>query len=120
HLGQTLTYAAGLKAGVIVWIARRFRDEHKEALLWLNEISPETVNFFGVELEILEIHGQFAPNFKLVAEPNSWQKAGTSTRRVGSPTLSERSLRYQSYFAELLEELRASSPGITTASKPHR
>jgi hypothetical protein len=35
HLGQLLTYGAGLKAGLIIWIAPKLRDEHWEALNWL-------------------------------------------------------------------------------------
>lgn len=116
HLGQILTYAAGLKAGVIVWIARKFRDEHREALTWLNEISTEGVNFFGVEVEILEIGGQYAPNFKLAVEPNLWQKATIIATKQGG-AVSERNLAYQAFFAEMLEELKSKSPGVTTASK---
>jgi hypothetical protein len=119
HLGQLLTYAAGLKAGVVIWIAPKFRDEHREALTWLNEISPEDVNFFGIELEILEINGQRAANFKAVAQPNTWQKARRTVGRPGSTESSERQLAYQAYFAELLEALKASSPGITAASKTY-
>ena len=33
HLGQLLTYMAGFDANVIVWIAKEFRDEHREALI---------------------------------------------------------------------------------------
>jgi hypothetical protein len=117
HLGQLITYASGLKAGVIVWIARRFRDEHREALVWLNEISPENVNFFGVELEILEIAGNFAPNFKLVAEPNSWQKASRRPGGTTPATVSDRNLAYQAFFTELLDEAKVRAPGITAASK---
>lgn len=32
HLGQLLTYAAGLNAVTIVWIAERFTDEHRATL----------------------------------------------------------------------------------------
>src|SRR5205823_7927290 len=37
HLGQLITYAAGLNAVTIVWIADRFTEEHRAALDWLNE-----------------------------------------------------------------------------------
>ena len=118
HLGQLLTYAAGLKAGVVVWIAPQFRDEHREALIWLNEISPEDVNFFGIELEILDINGQRAPNFKLVVEPNTWQKARTaSIRGRGSAESNQRSQAYQGFFSAYLDGLKARWPGITAASK---
>src|SRR5512137_2470825 len=32
HLGQLMTYAAGLKAVTIIWIAAQFTDEHRAAL----------------------------------------------------------------------------------------
>jgi hypothetical protein len=117
HLGQLLTYAAGLKAGVVVWIAPRFRDEHLEALNWLNEISSEDVNFFAVEIEVLEIRGQYAPNFRLVAQPNAWQKSRSAMRGGGATHATERMLAYQTYFASLLQALRQNAPHITTASK---
>ena len=31
HLGQLITYAAGLDAKIVVWLARDFRDEHRQA-----------------------------------------------------------------------------------------
>jgi hypothetical protein len=39
HLGQLLTYAAGLKAMSNVWVSTLFTDEHRAALDWLNEIT---------------------------------------------------------------------------------
>lgn len=118
HLGQLLTYAAGLNAGVVVWICPEFRDEHRQALVWLNENTPENVNFFGVELEIIEINGQRAPNFKLAVQPNTWRKqqaARMGRERDGEH--SDRMAKYQNYFADLLRDLKARSPGVTTASK---
>jgi hypothetical protein len=117
HLGQLLTYAAGLKAGVIVWVTPKFRDEHRAALDWLNEISPQDVNFFGIEIEILEINGQRAPNFKAVVQPNNW---GARSLPPGPPegkAASNRRLALQAFHADVLETLKERSPGITTASR---
>lgn len=35
HLGKIITYASGKDAEVIIWIVKRARDEHKQAIEWL-------------------------------------------------------------------------------------
>lgn len=76
HLGQLLTYAAGLKAVTIVWIAERFTEEHRAALDWLNEITGEDFTFFGLEIELWRISDSPpAPKFNVVCKPNDWSKA---------------------------------------------
>ncbi|MFC6759858.1 hypothetical protein ACFQFQ_10730 [Sulfitobacter porphyrae] len=55
HLGQLLTYASGLEAVTIVWIAARFTEEHRSTLDWLNKITDETFRFFGLEVELWRI-----------------------------------------------------------------
>ncbi|HNQ15478.1 MAG TPA: hypothetical protein PKM58_07940, partial [Pyrinomonadaceae bacterium] len=52
HLGQLITYASGLKAVTIVWIANPFIEEHRAALDWLNAITDQRFNFFGLEVEL--------------------------------------------------------------------
>jgi hypothetical protein len=75
HLGQILTYAAGLSAVTIVWIAERFTDEHRAALDWLNEVTSEDINFFGLEIELWRIgNSSVAPKFNVVSQPNDWTK----------------------------------------------
>jgi hypothetical protein len=75
HLGQLLTYAAGLKAVTIVWIAHRFTDEHRATLDWLNEITDDRFNFFGLEVELWRIgESAVAPKFNAVCKPNDWSR----------------------------------------------
>jgi hypothetical protein len=77
HLGQLLTYASGLQAVTIVWIAERFTDEHRAALDWLNEITGEEMSFFGLEIELWRIgDSPVAPKFNIVSKPNDWVKDG--------------------------------------------
>ena len=40
HLGQLVTYAAGTDAHTVVWVAKAFREEHRQALDWLNSQTP--------------------------------------------------------------------------------
>ena len=114
HLGKLLTYAAGKDAAIVIWISTQFRDEHQQALEWLNELSNEQKSFFGIELEVLQIdNSQPAPNFKVVAQPNWWQKMTTKA----TPEPSEKQKKYQQFFTDLLNELKVKSPGITHASR---
>ena len=73
HLGQLLTYAAGLQAVTIVWIARRVREQHRATLDWLNEVTDRSINFFGLEIELWRIgDSAAAPKFNVVSQPNDW------------------------------------------------
>ena len=100
HLGQLLTYAAGLKAVTIVWIASKFNEEHRAAIDWLNEITNEQFNFFGLEIELWRIgDSPCAPKFNIVASPNEWSR--TITGSAASTTLSETKLLFLSYFLRL-------------------
>ena len=38
-----MTYAAGLDAFSIIWIAKSFTEEHRAALDWLNRITEENI-----------------------------------------------------------------------------
>ena len=111
HLGQILTYAANTKAGVMVWISPKFRDEHRQALEWLNDITDEDIDFFGLQLEVLQIDDSApAPNFSVAAKPSAWTKA---TRRSGQAT--PRQQAYHEFFAALIGELKSKAPHITSA-----
>ena len=107
HLGQLLTYAAGFDANVIVWIARNFQDEHREALDLLNRRTGEDTEFFGIEVELWRIDdSRPAVNFKLVATPNDWRKQTVSDSRTAASTVSPKRARYRGFFQELIDTLR--------------
>jgi hypothetical protein len=91
HLGQLLTYAAGLKTVTIVWIAQRFTDEHRAALDWLNEVTGDEINFFGLEVELWRIgESSIAPKFNIVSKANEWTKGKAGTGHVsGDKDLSD-------------------------------
>lgn len=75
HLGQLLTYAAGLNAVTIVWIAERFTEEHRAALDWLNERTDDKINLFGLEIELWRIgDSPIAPKFNIISQPNNWSR----------------------------------------------
>jgi hypothetical protein len=73
HLGQILTYAAGVDASFLIWVAQKFTDAHREALHWLNEQANGSVSYFGIEIELYRIgNSPLAPRFNVVSKPNDW------------------------------------------------
>lgn len=75
HLGQVLTYLAGLDARTIIWIARAFRDEHLSAVRWLNNNTIDGFSFFAVEVSAVRIgDSPVAPLFSVVEKPNNWDR----------------------------------------------
>ena len=107
HLGKLLTYAAGYDANVIVWLTREFRDEHRQALDWLNQRTGEDTHFFGVVVELWRIGESLpAPHFKLVATPNDWRKKNITIARNDASASSELDQRYLSFFRSLFDRLR--------------
>jgi len=112
HLGQLMTYGAGKEAGVVIWISPRFRDEHREALNWLNEITEKSVSFFGIELEVLQIgKSLLAPNLRLVAQPSEWRKI------VSPSALSPHQRAYLAFFTGWRDKVKAEHPHLPSARK---
>lgn len=76
HLGKIITYASGFDAEIIIWIVKDVRDEHKQAIDWLNENTNEKINFFAINIELWKIENSlFAPKFNIISKPNNWAKA---------------------------------------------
>lgn len=106
HLGQLITYAAGLQTATVVWVAARFTDEHRAALDWLNEITDERFRFFGLEIELWRIGSSIAaPKFNIISKPNDWTRSVAAGAKRGELTETQKlQIDYWSALGEHLEE----------------
>lgn len=106
HLGQLMTYAAGLDAVTIIWIAQKFTEEHRAALDWLNRITDDTFTFFGIEIELYKIGDSSpAPMFNIVSKPNDWTKQ--VKRSTTSQPATDTKLLQQQYWQRLKDFMEA-------------
>lgn len=119
HLGQLMTYAAGLSAVTIVWAAQRFTEEHRAALDWLNNITSGEINFFGLEVELWKIgDSPVAPKFNIVSKPNDWVKSGSGARsQFESGSLSE-TRKMQLEFWTAFKEYILDRDSVVKPQKP--
>lgn len=106
HLGQSLVYAAGLEASAVVWISTKFREDHRSVLDWLNEHTDSNVDFFGVEVSVVQIGDDStrAPVFTVVSRPNSWQKSVQSPARDSESTNPLNAVR-QEFIRDVMTEV---------------
>lgn len=119
HLGQILTYAAGTDPTTIVWVTTGFRAEHRAALDWLNERTDEDTRFFGVEIEVVRIGDSLpAPAFKLVAQPNDWEKQVRALTTPSEP--SEKSRLYWDFWESCRTRVLEEHPGWSRARSSTR
>ena len=81
HLGQIMTYLAGLDARIVVWIARDFTEPHLSAIQWLNRHTEKEFAFFAVKLRVVRIaDSPLAPIFDVIAKPNNWERVVRSEK----------------------------------------
>jgi Domain of unknown function (DUF4268) len=115
HLGQLMTYAAGLQAVTIIWVAARFTDEHRAALDWLNDITDNTFNFFGLEVELWKIGDSSpAPKFNIVSQPNDWSRI---VKKGTTGGLTETKLLQLDFWTDFKKYLESNSQ-IIKSQKP--
>ncbi len=87
HLGKLITYASGKNASMVIWIVRRARDEHRQAIEWLNLHTDDEAAFFLIEIELWQIgDSNYAPKFNVVERPNEWAR---SLKNIDSLTAAE-------------------------------
>jgi hypothetical protein len=107
HLGQILTYAAGLEAVSIVWIAEHFTEEHRATLDWLNERTDEKINLFGLEIELWRIgDSSIAPKFNIISKPNDWTR---TIQKAAAGDISEHKRTQLQFWTAFKEYMEANS-----------
>ena len=75
HLGKIITYASGHDAKVIIWVVRDAREEHRQAIEWLNSHTDDEIGFFLIKIELYQIDDSSpAPKFEIISKPNEWAK----------------------------------------------
>lgn len=114
HLGQLLTYAAGLQAVTIVWVASKFTEEHRATLDWLNKITDENFRFFGLEVELWRIDDSVAaPKFNIISKPNNWSKSITqAAQRISEQATTETKEQQYRYWQNLLDYLQTTGANL--------
>lgn len=81
HLGKAISYAAGVDADIIVWVAPKFNDEHLDAIQWLNANSREKIDLFAIQVEVWRIEdSQPAVRFNPLESPSEWKEKAQRAR----------------------------------------
>jgi Domain of unknown function (DUF4268) len=124
HLGQILTYLAGVEgARTIVWIAERIQPDHRAAIDWLNTHTDGDFSFFAIEMELWQIdQSPPAPRFNVIASPNEWtRRTRAVARRLNEDELSGATSTRVAYWASFGEFLTNNNAPfrIRRANKRH-
>jgi hypothetical protein len=113
HLGQLLTYAAGLDAHTVVWISEKFRDEHRAAIDFLNRVTTDEFSFFAVQIELWRIgDSAFAPRFSMAAKPNDWSKQGQAVKQAAEGELTDTQRNYREFWSTLIVKAKNRYPAL--------
>ena len=107
HIGQIMTYLAGLDVNTVIWIAAGFREPHLSAIRWLNDHTIEPFAFFAIKLSIVRIaDSPMAPVFEVVVKPNTWERQLQSIAKEtqSSSGVGEVRKKFWTYYLEKYPE----------------
>ena len=119
HLGQIITYASGLDASIIIWIAKDYNDEHKAAIDWLNKNIVSDVRFFLIQIELWKIGNSLpAPKFNIICQPNDWVKTIKSVALAEKGSPSELKLQQQQFWSNFKDYVKLGSSTLNMGRTP--
>ena len=123
HLGQLIAYVASRgKPTTTIWVAERFKDDHRAAIDWLNASTSEDFSFFAVEIEALRIgDSDPAPFFNVVSKPNNWIKSAAGNLGTIGAGVPQWYTNRRAFWTSFSEYLKTHDPRfiIRTPSKDH-
>src|SRR5581483_2733875 len=95
----------------------------RAALDWLNEITPDEIGFFGLEVELWRIaDSPFAPKFNIVSRPNEWIPTPNSRSQEGVTEAGALHLEFWTQLRQYMEQkgspvkIRPSTANLTQLS----
>ena len=120
HLGQLLTYATGLDAVTIVWVASEFTEEHRATMDWLNKITDKQYNFFGIKVELFKIgDSKIAPVFNVISKPNDWSRSiSAAASKIENENIGETKLYQLKFWTALCNSLKDKADTPLKIQKP--
>jgi hypothetical protein len=121
HLGQLITYAANTDAVTVVWVAREFTDEHRQAIDFLNELAGDsgTARFYAVQVSAVQIDDSSpAALLELVAQPNEIH-ASMSSAVKDAVEPSGKAAVYRELWRKYFEAVKQRAPELTKYASPH-
>ncbi len=75
------------KKSSIVWVVKDAREEHRQAIDWLNKHTDDQIEFYLVQIELWQIgDSPFAPKFEIISKPNDWAKTIKKSAEAGELT----------------------------------
>lgn len=117
HLGKIITYASGHDAKTIIWIVSGARDEHRQAIDWLNEHTDEEIKIFLCNIELWKINDSaIAPKFQIVSSPNDWSK---TVKRSSNNEMTSTKMLQIDYWTEVKNEIDNNDDYKFNSRKPY-
>jgi len=121
HLGQLITYAANTDAVTVVWIAKEFTEEHRQAVDYLNGLAGDSgsARFYAVQVSAVQINNSPpAALLELVAQPNEIHASMASAVRDAVEP-SGRAALYRELWRKYFEAVKKRAPELTKYSTPN-
>ena len=113
HLGQILTYLAGVQAETVIWVARDFDESHRSAIRWLNDHTVQPFAFFAVRVRVVQIaESPLVPLFEVIERPSTWDRSVRTTVETGTSERTQFRLDFWNYYAN-----RHPTDGVSSGHK---